>query len=74
MRSQRWIGKLGPAPHRMATKWFLKVLMALSAALRRLRCGGASWKSTFSVVRKSRRDADALLLRRWSWGQESKRD
>jgi hypothetical protein len=45
MRSQRCMGKCLSVVQRHATKWFLKVWMARSTALRQCMCGGTSWKS-----------------------------
>ena len=54
--------------HMPAMKWFLKVWMARSAALRRWMCGGASWKSTSSSVMNDWRAAEASLSKRWRAG------
>ena len=42
-RSQRYLGKSLSMPARMAMKWFLKVQLVRSAALRRYMSGGTSW-------------------------------
>ena len=42
-RSQSCSGNCGWRPQRMDMKWFFHVLIALSAAFARWRCGGTSW-------------------------------
>ena len=42
------VQKAGSIDHHPAAKWFLAVCMALSVALLRCSCGGASWYETCS--------------------------
>ena len=46
---QRNKEKSGYTPQRIEMKWFLKVLMVLSAAFALWRFGGTNWKINFSV-------------------------
>jgi hypothetical protein len=54
--------------HNPAMKWFLKVRMARSAALRQWMWGGANWKSMSEVSRNSCNNSAASLSRRCSRG------
>jgi hypothetical protein len=51
--SQIFSGKSGLVEHSPAMKWFLKVCMVRSEALRRWTWGGANWKSMSEVSRNS---------------------
>jgi len=67
-QSQRWMGNLLSVLQSLEMKWFLKVWMAHSAALRQWTCGGTNWKSMVSAVMNSCSEHEASLSRPWSWG------
>ena len=66
--SHRIKGKSGSVLQRPAMKWFLKVRMARSAALRRWMWGGASWKSMSWLSMNCMSAVDASLSSRWRLG------
>ena len=49
--SQNEAGKCGSYLHRPALRWFLNVMIALSAALRRWRYAGTNWCFTFDLLK-----------------------
>ena len=58
------------AVHNPAMKWFLKVMIALSAALLRWHPAGANWTVIFlSVSRNSMRSVETSLSRIWNAGR-----
>ena len=65
-------GKFLCAVHIPAIKWFLNILIALSAAFLRWHPAGANWKVMFSLVsRKAMRYVDTSLSRMWKVGRST---
>jgi hypothetical protein len=64
-RSQRCIGKRVSVLHNPATKWFFKVRMARSAALRLCICGGTNWNSMCLLLLNCFNSSEASLSSQW---------
>ena len=62
-RSHSLSGKFGSQEQRPAMKWFLKVWMARSAALRRWLWGGTRWKSILYFVKAALRSDEHSMSR-----------
>ena len=62
------IGKVGSKDTNPAKKWFLKVLIALSAAFLRCTCGGTNWYDIFCFTKLAFRSANASLSKMYKLG------
>ena len=60
-RHHKWMGKSLCVDKIPEMKWFLKDCIALSAAFCRCRCGGTSWKFSFSSYMHSFKNLEHLL-------------